>query len=109
MDPTCPPPHAGEWTDPGGQPAPPPRAARAAVTYTFAANGALFGAWAPRIPEVKSDLGLSSGALGVALLGLAVGSLVSLPLGGAAASRLGSATATRVTFPGFVPPDLLPV
>jgi len=87
----------------------PPRAARAAVTYTFAANGALFGAWAPRIPEVKADLGLSSGALGLALLGLAVGSLVSLPLGGAAASHFGSATATRVAFLAFFPLALLPL
>lgn len=85
-----------------------PRAARAAVTYTFAANGAVFGAWAPRIPEVKADLGLSSGTLGLALLGLAIGSLVSLPLGGAAATRFGSAAATRAAFVAFCLVVVLP-
>jgi MFS family permease len=80
-----------------------------AVTYTFAANGAVFGAWAVRIPEVKADLGLSSGGLGLALLGIAIGSLVSLPLGGAAASRIGSATATRIAFLSFVAITVLPL
>jgi MFS family permease len=109
MDPTDAPPYVGHPIHRDGTPVPPPRAARAAVTYTFAANGALFGAWAPRIPEVKAELGLSSGALGLALLGLAVGSLVSLPLGGAAASHFGSATATRVAFLAFFPFALLPL
>jgi MFS family permease len=79
------------------------------VTYTFAANGALFGAWAVRIPEVKADLGLSSGQLGLALLGIAIGSLVSLPLGGAAAARFGSARTTRLAFLAFLPVALLPL
>jgi MFS family permease len=95
--------------DEAAPPARPPRAARVAVTFTFAANGALFGAWAVRIPEVKADLGLSSGQLGLALLGLAVGSLVSLPLGGAAASRIGSAKATRIGFVAFLAAAVLPL
>jgi MFS family permease len=96
------------WPEPPVPPRP-PRAARAAVTCTFAANGAVFGAWAVRIPEVKADLGLSSGQLGLALLGIAVGSLVSLPLGGAAAARIGSGTATRIAFLSFLPVALLPL
>jgi MFS family permease len=109
VDPTDVPPYGDHPIHRDGSVAAPPRTARAAVTYTFAANGALFGAWAPRIPEVKAELGLSSGALGLALLGLAVGSLVSLPLGGAAASHFGSATATRVAFLAFFPLALLPL
>jgi len=68
------------------------------VAVTFAGNGALFGSWAPRIPEVKAELGLSSGVLGLTLLGLAVGSMASLPLGGAAATRFGSPVATRTSY-----------
>jgi len=79
----------------------PPRAARAAVAYTFAANGALLGSWVPRIPGVKADLGLSHGTLGIALLAPALGSLVAMPLAGAAAARWGSARATRVALSAY--------
>ncbi|MBV9592737.1 MAG: MFS transporter [Actinobacteria bacterium] len=71
------------------------RRARIAVAITFAANGLIMGAWAPRIPEVKNHLDLSSASLGVALLAPAVGSLVSMRLIGGWTSRFGSAAATR--------------
>jgi hypothetical protein len=44
----------------------------------------------PAHPGGQGRFRLSSGALGLALLGLAVGSLASLPLGGAAASHFGA-------------------
>lgn len=69
--------------------------ARAAVAITFAANGFLFGSWVPRIPEVKHHLGLSSGALGFALLAPAVGSVLSMSAYGRASARFGSARLTR--------------
>ena len=78
--------------------APAYRGAWAAVAYTFAGSGVMFGCWASRIPDVKADLDLSAGALGLALLGAAVGSLLSLPLGGAAAVRFGSPRTTRVAY-----------
>ncbi|MBA2415038.1 MAG: MFS transporter, partial [Geodermatophilaceae bacterium] len=71
--------------------------ARWVLTTVFAANGLLFGSWVPRIPDVSADLSLSPGSLGVALLAPAAGSLLSMPLAGAAASRFGSAWATRVS------------
>ncbi|SHM46073.1 MFS transporter [Cryptosporangium aurantiacum] len=74
------------------------RRARIATLYTFGANGALYGAWVPWIPEIKADLRLSAGVLGFALLGVAIGSMVSLPLGGAAAVRFGSPRAIRAAF-----------
>ncbi|GAA3382473.1 MFS transporter [Cryptosporangium minutisporangium] len=74
------------------------RRARIATFYTFGANGALYGAWVPWIPELKADLRLSAGVLGLALLGVAIGSMVSLPLGGAAAVRFGSPRAVRAAF-----------
>ncbi|MEP6463637.1 MAG: MFS transporter [Frankiaceae bacterium] len=79
----------------------PPRAARWAVTATFAANGGLMGTWFARIPQVKASFGLSAAVLGLVLLAPAVGSLVSMPLAGAAASRLGSARSTQVALAAF--------
>ncbi|CAA9254455.1 MAG: hypothetical protein AVDCRST_MAG57-2310 [uncultured Blastococcus sp.] len=68
--------------------------ARAAVVAIFAANGAMFGNWAVRIPDVKADLGLSEAALGAALLVPAIGALVAMPLAGALSARVGSRPAT---------------
>jgi MFS family permease len=68
--------------------------ARAAVVVVFAANGAMFGNWAVRIPVVKADLHLSDAVLGAALLVPAAGALVSMPLAGALSARFGSRPAT---------------
>jgi len=70
--------------------------ARLAVYTVFAANGAMFGSWAPRIPQVKAELGMSAAVLGVVLLAPAIGSLVAMPFAGGLASRIGSAAATRL-------------
>jgi MFS family permease len=59
------------------------------VTFFFV-NGALFGSWVSRIPEIRGELGLSKGVLGTVLLGLAIGAVVGLPMAGAAVSRRGS-------------------
>ena len=77
--------------------------ARVAVYTVFAANGAVFGSWAPRIPEVKAELGMSAAVLGVVLLGPAIGSLVAMPFAGGLAGRIGSRLATRlVAIPFFL-------
>jgi MFS family permease len=78
-----------------------PRRARLAVASTFAANGALFGSWVPRIPEVKHELGLSSAALGLALLAPSLGSLLTMKAFGAACQRYGSGPITRLALLGF--------
>lgn len=64
--------------------------ARLSVTALFVAHGALFGTWAARIPAIKDDLGLSEGALGLVLFCSTLGSLVCMPLAGAAVAREGS-------------------
>ena len=71
--------------------------ARAAVVAIFAANGAMFGNWAVRIPDIKASLDLSEAALGAALLVPAVGALISMPLAGAMSARFGSRAATVTT------------
>ncbi len=66
------------------------RAARLAVVGIFFLNGVVLAAWVVRIPAVQEKLSLGEGLLGVALLGAAVGALVSMPLTGALTSRFGS-------------------
>lgn len=46
----------------------------------FFVSKAVFSSWSPRIPEVKRTLGLSSGELGIALFGIAAGSVPALLL-----------------------------
>ena len=70
--------------------------ARAAVAVTFAVNGMLVGSWAPRIPEIKSHLDLSAGALGIALLAPALGTVFAARTAGARIARHGSPAAIRV-------------
>ncbi len=64
--------------------------ARLAVLAIFFLSGFGFASWAVRIPAVQEKLGLGEGLLGVALLGMSVGSLLSMPLAGGLVSRLGS-------------------
>jgi predicted MFS family arabinose efflux permease len=65
------------------------RRARSAVYVVFVGNGFLFANWAARIPQVRAELGVTPGVLGLILLCLAVGSGVGTPLSGLIISRLG--------------------
>jgi len=73
----------------------PLRRARAATFAAFVGAGMVFGAWAPRIPEIKDRLGLSAGSLAIALLMPAIGSILSMSFAGRMAAWWGSARATR--------------
>jgi MFS family permease len=66
------------------------RQARLAVTAVFFVNGALLASWAPYIPHVKSDLGLSSSSLGVVLLAMAFGAVAVMPAAGFLVQRYGA-------------------
>jgi len=72
------------------------RLARASVAAIFFINGAATANWLVRIPAVQAKLGLSEGALGVALLGVAVGALLAMPRAGHLVARYGSRPVTRV-------------
>ena len=72
------------------------KAARLAVLAMFFLNGAIFGTWVSRIPDVQIRLGLSEGALGLVLLGIAVGVITALTLAGGLIARYGSRTVTKV-------------
>ncbi len=74
----------------------PLRHARVATAACFFMNGALFATWVSRIPTVQAELGLSHGALGTALFGMALGALVAMPVAGALADRFGSRRVTSL-------------
>jgi MFS family permease len=63
---------------------------RAAVSALFLANGYVVGSWAPKIPAFKAHLGIDEGVLGLMILALGIGSLVTMPLVGAVIAREGS-------------------
>lgn len=48
-----------------------------------------FGAWLPRIPDVQQRLGLGPAELAIALLGMPVGILLTLPFAGRLVARIG--------------------
>jgi len=71
--------------------------ASAAVRTTFLVHGLVSAAWVARIPQIKAELGLSEGALGVALLGSPVGVVIAVRLTGRIAARWGSGPVARVS------------
>jgi len=74
----------------------PLRQARNAVYIVFFGNGFLFANWAARIPQVRAELGVTPGVLGLILLCLAVGSGIGTPLSGLIISRLGESRTVSV-------------
>ncbi|WP_047997034.1 MFS transporter [Puniceibacterium sp. IMCC21224] len=72
------------------------RTPRRAVAAMFMLNGALFGIWASRIPAFVDRFELSPDLLGVLLLCLAAGAILSFPLSGRLTDRVGAADLTRV-------------
>ena len=80
--------------------APPPdpalRRAKVAVYAVFVASGFAFASWASRIPQVRDALELSPRGLGLVLLAIAVGSVISMPLAGVVVGRLGTARTIAV-------------
>ncbi|MEX0283466.1 MAG: MFS transporter [Paracoccaceae bacterium] len=72
------------WADPAWR----------AVVAAFAFNGLFFGTWAARIPAFKDKFDLDPQTLGLLLLGLAAGAIVSFPVAGTLSERLGAARLT---------------
>ena len=71
-------------------------AARNAVALVFLLNGLLFATWISRIPEARSALGLNNAQLGLLLLAIAAGSVLSMPTTGAAIERFGTVRMVRL-------------
>ena len=65
------------------------RSARGAVLTMFFVNGAAAATWLPLIPAVQQKLALNASELGIALLGVAVGAVISTPSTGWLVGRAG--------------------
>ncbi len=73
-----------------------PRRARLADSIVFGILGAVFATWAVRIPAVSGSLALSEGDIGIALLGLAFGSIIGLLTSGVIVTHYGGRNVIRV-------------
>ncbi len=63
---------------------------RTALTVFFALDGFLFAGWVVRIPAIKEQTGASASDLGLALLGVSAGAVVTMTLTGRLCRRFGS-------------------
>lgn len=70
--------------------------ARNCVGLSFALNGLLFATLVSRIPAVREHLDLGNGDLGLLLLAIAAGSVLTLPTTGALIQRSSAATVVRL-------------
>jgi MFS family permease len=69
---------------------------RIALTVFFALDGFVFAGWVVRIPAVKAQTGASASALGLALLGVSAGAVVTMTLTGRLCRRFGNHRVTVV-------------
>ncbi|MEU9607042.1 MFS transporter [Streptomyces sp. NPDC048057] len=67
---------------------------RIALTVFFVLDGFLFAGWVVRIPAIKEQTGASASALGLALLGVSAGGVVTMMLTGRLCHRFGSLRVT---------------
>lgn len=79
-----------------------------AVAARFLVHGLVVSAWVSRIPTVQALLQISNGALGMALLGAAIGSVSAIPACGWLVSRFGSSRVANWTSVGFCLALVLP-
>lgn len=70
------------------------RRLRIAITAFFAMDGFLFAGWVVRIPAIKEQTGASPGTLGLALLGVSAGGVITMMVAGRLCHRFGSHVVT---------------
>jgi MFS family permease len=59
--------------------------------------GLIVGAWVPHIPLAKDRLAVGNGIFGMALLAIAIGGIIAMPISAGMTSRFGSAKVAAVT------------
>ncbi|WP_030930945.1 MFS transporter [Streptomyces sp. NRRL S-646] len=69
---------------------------RIALTVFFALDGFIFAGWVVRIPAIKEQTGASASALGLALLGVSAGAVITMMLTGRLCRRYGSHAVTVI-------------
>jgi MFS family permease len=86
--------------------------ARWAIALAFLVHGFVVGSWIAHIPLAKERLAVGTGVFGLALLAIAAGAIVAMPLSGALVNRFGSARVTAVAGIAFgfafILPPLMP-
>ena len=66
-----------------------------AVATAFGVNGTFIGVWAARIPAIREEFSLAHDELGLLLLVMAIGALLSFPIAGRVTDAMGAAPVTR--------------
>ncbi|MGI5452469.1 MFS transporter [Streptomyces sp. CA-249302] len=69
---------------------------RVAITVFFALDGFVFAGWVVRIPAIKEQTGASASTLGLALLGVSAGAVITMMLTGRLCRRYGNHRVTVV-------------
>jgi predicted MFS family arabinose efflux permease len=82
---------------------------RAATFTAFFINGAMIGTWVAQIPSVQDRLDVSKSTLGLALLCMASGAMIAMPLTGHVLDRRSSAAVTRTAALVYLPLLALPL
>lgn len=77
------------------------RRIRIAVSLLYFCLGFCFSSWASRIPDIKTSLNLSDGALGSILFALPVGQLLMMPFSGRLVTRFGSHKTILIALPAY--------
>jgi MFS family permease len=89
-----------------------PARARWAVFAIFMLHGMLVGSWTPHVPLAKDRLDVGPAVLGLALLAIAGGAVLAMPIAGALINRFGSARMILISglvfAVGFFGPTLAP-
>ena len=73
--------------------------ARVSISFTFVMHAAVSGTWAPRVPALKDQAGISNAELGLALFGMAAGLLAGTRGAHVPVDRFGSRSVLRVGIP----------
>lgn len=90
----------------------PAKSAARAIFTIFLLHGIVIGSWVPHIPLAKERLAVGPGSFGLALLSLALGAVIAMPLAGVEINRHGSRNVTLaaavcfftfVALPAFAP------
>ena len=74
---------------------------RAAAMAVFFVHGLLFASWTAHIPQVKADLHLTDGSLGLALLGAPLGAVSAMLVSAHLLPRLGSRRMVQAALLGY--------
>lgn len=83
-----------------------------AIFIVFFLQSAVLGNWIPRIPDLKQQLGLTDGSLGLCLLAIPLGTFIGLSFAGKMIEHTGLRRACQISLPAwaiaFVFPPLAP-